>query len=203
LQTPGSLDALAMVLDFDPIYRNHRDAREYAAITIGNCGANSEEGAETIVRHAGMMKALISCLANGLEVRMQETTVVALKNCAASSQEAAYVIAQSDEALALFKDLALQDDHSRLRDVAVGAINSISRSPRAVPRLKKMGFQSEVLCELLWTKDNSAASDLRKLTLACAVVNIEASDPQKLPAEVLQRWILSKDGKQAMANMVK
>lgn len=134
---------------------------------------------------------------------MQETTVVALKNCAASSQEAAFLVAQSDEALTLLKDLALQDDHARLRDVAVGAINSISRSPRAVPRLKKMGFQTEVLCELLWAKDTGTASDLRKLTLACAVVNLEVSDPQKLPAQVLQRWILGKDGKQAMENMVK
>lgn len=50
---------------------------------------------------------------------MQENTVVALKNCAASSQEAAFLIANIDPALSLLKKLALQDvpRHSRISDV--------------------------------------------------------------------------------------
>jgi hypothetical protein len=48
---------------------------------------------------------------------MQETTVVALKNCAASSQEAAFLIANMDPTLELLKKLALQDVHSRISDV--------------------------------------------------------------------------------------
>lgn len=100
--------------------REHGGAREYAAITIGNCGANSEEGAETIVKHASIMGAIVSCLGNGRDTRMQETTVVALKNCAASSQEAAFLVSQSDDALQILKDLALQDANARLRDVVSG-----------------------------------------------------------------------------------
>ena len=48
---------------------------------------------------------------------MQETTVVALKNCAASSQEAAFLIANMDPALEQLKALALRDVHSRISDV--------------------------------------------------------------------------------------
>ena len=55
---------------------------------------------------------------------------------------------------------------TRVHLQAVGAINSISRSPRAVPRLKKAGFQTEVLFDLLWARDLSASVDLRKLTVA-------------------------------------
>jgi hypothetical protein len=98
----------------------HGGARDYAAIAIGNCGANSEEGAETIVKHAGIMGAIVSCLRNARDTRMQETTVVALKNCAASSQEAAFLVSQSGIVLQILKDLALQDDHARLRDVVSG-----------------------------------------------------------------------------------
>jgi hypothetical protein len=97
--------------------RQNVEAREYAAISIGNCGANSEEGAETIVSHRGLMDALILCLGDENQVRIQETTVVALKNCAASSQEAAYLITQNENTLRLLKDLALQDALTRLRDV--------------------------------------------------------------------------------------
>jgi hypothetical protein len=57
------------------------------------------------------------CLRDEQDVRMQETTVVALKNCAASSQEAAFLIANIDPALELIKKLALQDVHSRISDV--------------------------------------------------------------------------------------
>ena len=120
-QTPGALDSLALVLSENetrPRGEGFRgDALEYAAITIGNCGANSEEGAEAIAKHRGIMNALISCLANGREIRMQETTVVALKNCAASSQEAAFLVSQSDEVLTILKDLVVQDVNGRLRDV--------------------------------------------------------------------------------------
>jgi len=171
MQTPGSLDALAMVLECDPILPGHRNARLYAGITIGNCGANSAEGAEIIVKHAGLMKALISCLANGFD-ELQETTVVALKNCAASSQEAAYIVAHSNEALALIQGFVLHKNRSRLHDVAVGAINCISRSPRAVPRLRQMGL-SKVFEERLWAENSGEDSELHKMTLACAVVNIE------------------------------
>jgi hypothetical protein len=167
------------------------------------------------------------CLEDEQEGRMQETTVVALKNCAASSQEAAFLIANMDPALALLKKLALQDVHSRISDVvrwspppmsllcpasgwllarrrvlpcqmprpqnrsakyvrvgrrllpgnlkieckhagaqAMGAINSISRSPRAVPLLVQGGFRKEVLCNLLLSTDFEAAAELKKLTVA-------------------------------------
>ena len=92
-------------------------AKEYAAITIGNCGANSEEGAQMIVRHKGTMNAFTLNLKNRREVRIQETTVVALKNCAASSQEAAFLIADCKEVLLMLKDLSLDETQSRLRDV--------------------------------------------------------------------------------------
>jgi hypothetical protein len=120
-QTPGALDSLALVLSKNetrPRGEGFRgDALEYAAITIGNCGANSEEGAEAIAKHRGIMNALTACLANGREIRMQETTVVAIKNCAASSQEAAFLVSQSDEVLTILKDLVVQDVNGRLRDV--------------------------------------------------------------------------------------
>jgi hypothetical protein len=114
-QTPGALESLALVLS--DASRENVSAREYAAISIGNCGANSEEGAETIVKHHGLMQALILCLGDRREIRIQETTVVAIKNCAASSQEAAFIIAQNGTTLLLLKDLALQDAFTRLRDV--------------------------------------------------------------------------------------
>lgn len=114
-QTPGALDSLALVLS--DASRENLSAREYAAISIGNCGANSEEGAETIVKHHGLMQALILCLGDTRDIRIQETTVVAIKNCAASSQEAAFIIAQNGTTLLLLKDLALQNACMRLRDV--------------------------------------------------------------------------------------
>ena len=112
-QTPGALDSIALVLS--DTSKENLSAREYAAISIGNCGANSEEGAETIVKHQGLMNTLILCLADTREIRIQETTVVAIKNCAASSQEAAFIIAQNDTTLLLLKDLALQYTLTRLR----------------------------------------------------------------------------------------
>ena len=114
-QTPGALDAIAEVLSDTTL--DNLEAREYAAISIGNCGANSEEGAETIVKNTALMDALILCLGDDRQVRIQETTVVALKNCAASSQEAAYLIAQDEKTLHLLKNLSLQDGLARLRDV--------------------------------------------------------------------------------------
>ena len=47
----------------------------------------------------------------------------------------------------------------------MGAINSISRSPRAVPLLVQKGFRKEVLCNLLLSTDFEA-SELKKLTVA-------------------------------------
>ena len=135
-QTPGALDSLALVLSKNetrPRGEGFRgDALEYAAITIGNCGANSEEGAEAIAKHRGIMNALTACLANGREIRMQETTVVALKNCAASSQEAAFLVSQSDEVLTILKDLVVQDVNGRLRDVV--------KCPRHVDLAKQCCF---------------------------------------------------------------
>ena len=116
-QTPGALDSLALILGEIEPEHEHRGAREYAAITLGNCGANSEEGAQIIVKHTRVIGALVGCLQADREVRMQETTVVALKNCAASSQEAAFVIANMDPALEQLKALALRDVHSRISDV--------------------------------------------------------------------------------------
>eukprot|EP00802_Teleaulax_amphioxeia_P006765 Tamp_06770.p1 GENE.Tamp_06770~~Tamp_06770.p1 ORF type:complete len:499 (-),score=75.51 Tamp_06770:1141-2433(-) len=230
--TPGALDSLALILGETRPEYEHRGAREYAAITLGNCGANSEEGAQTIVKHTRVINALVECLQGEQESRMQETTVVALKNCAASSQEAAFLIANMDSALEQLKALALRDVHSRISDVvsscspslpascvslappsckcsrcrrahrrhacmrakalhtarlptgrrwgqvrlkskriraraqAMGAINSISRSPRAVPRLVQKGFRKEVLSNLLLSKDFEAAAELKKLTVA-------------------------------------
>jgi len=232
VQTPGALDSLALILGETRPEYEHRGAREYAAITLGNCGANSEEGAQTIVKHTRVINALVECLQGEQESRMQETTVVALKNCAASSQEAAFLIANMDSALEQLKALALRDVHSRISDVvsrsspslpascvslappsckcsrcrrahrrhacmrakvlhtarlptgrrwgqvrlkskriraraqAMGAINSISRSPRAVPRLVQKGFRKEVLSNLLLSKDFEAAAELKKLTVA-------------------------------------
>lgn len=48
----------------------------------------------------------------------------------------------------------------------MGAINSISRSPRAVPLLVQKGFRKEVLCNLLLSADFEAAPELKKLTVA-------------------------------------
>jgi hypothetical protein len=48
----------------------------------------------------------------------------------------------------------------------MGAINSISRSPRAVPLLVQKGFRKEVLCNLLLSADFEAAAELKKLTVA-------------------------------------
>ena len=177
--------------------------QEYAAITVGNCGANSEEGAKMIVRNQAVMQALISCMSNAHDVRMQETAVVALKNCAASSQEAALGISQSDQTMSLLKSFVLQTTHARLRDVAVGAINSISRSPAAVPKLKTTGVHSAMLQEMLSVEDSrpsGGTSDLRTLTAACAVINIEASQPE---LHLLQPWLKSAAGKRAIHNMVR
>ena len=201
-QTPGALDSLALVLvEREPLHEV--SAQEYAAITVGNCGANSEEGAKMIVRNQAVMQALVSCMSNAHDVRMQETAVVALKNCAASSQEAALGISQSDQTMALLKSFVLQTTHERLRDVAVGAINSISRSPAAVPKLKTTGVHSAMLQEMLSVEDSrpsGGTSDLRTLTAACAVINIEASQPE---LHLLQPWLKSAAGKRAIHNMVR
>ena len=140
LQTPGALDALSSLLDSGV---DAWGAREYAAIIIGNCGANSEEGAELIVKHSGVMSSLISCLLNSREVRMQETIVVAVKNCAASSQEAAFVVAQSDKALALLKKLALQDIQPRLQYVVL--LHTLRFSPFFLRRNKARSHATHVL----------------------------------------------------------
>ena len=89
------------------------------------------------------MNALISCLANGREIRMQETTVVALKNCAASSQEAAFLVSQSDEVLTILKDLVVQDVNGRLRDVV--------RCPRHVDLAKQCCFFHGIFSVLMPT----------------------------------------------------
>ena len=62
----------------------------------------------------------------------------------------------------------------------MGAINSISRSPRAVPRLVQKGFRKEVLSSLLLSKDFEAAAELKKLTVAwfsllCCVALLDAT----------------------------
>jgi hypothetical protein len=52
---------------------------------------------------------------------------------------------------------------------ALGAINSISRCARAVPRLKEAGLHSQLLLQLLRAAppaDLAPTADLRKLTLA-------------------------------------
>lgn len=122
LQTPGALDALAGVLS-DGSLENVR-AREYAVISIGNCGANSKGAALTMVKHQALAQGLLLCLTDDREknrsrssVRLQEVTIIALKNCAASSEEAGFIIAQNSTTLVLLKDLAVQDVSARSRDV--------------------------------------------------------------------------------------
>ena len=60
----------------------------------------------------------------------------------------------------------LKSECKNARAQAMGAINSISRSPRAVPLLVQKGFRKEVLSNLLLSTDYEAAAELKKLTVA-------------------------------------
>ncbi|KAJ1490189.1 armadillo-type protein [Baffinella frigidus] len=148
---PSTLDALARAMRNEG---GQEAVREYACITVGNCGANSVEGAKLIARHERLMLALTSAITlpsppvapggAGPGSRMRETATLALKNCAASSDEAAFIIAEQKGVLSALKVMAKDSNFPRLRNVAIGAMNTLSRSARAIARLQEVWVEQEV-----------------------------------------------------------
>lgn len=94
------------------------------------------------------------------------------------SDDAALVIAQQPGALAALKAMACHGAPPRLRNVAIGALNTLSRCPRALTYLHAANVLRETLLPALrevgpeGAAGHGATAELRQLTLACAIVNL-------------------------------
>ncbi len=97
-----------------------------------------------------------------------------MQNCGAASQEAAFRIAKHHNLLITIKAIAMAKDESSssIRNMAIGAINSLSRSSRAVKLLNKACVVEDVLSPVLSERGEGPQNQLLHLTVTSALANL-------------------------------
>jgi len=203
-------------LDVGRAHRAHVYAvQQQCAIAIGNSAANSRKASETFASDTDILQGFSNLLQKQetreeLELnvqRVRETSVLALKNMAATSQDAAHRIASVPEVLLSIKRIA-SEESGQVQNMAIGAINSFSRSPACVPLLIDMGIVADVLIPTLFEEvpvgEGGRHDDLRILTVTSALANTTVNTPAgNMLQRVMQDWLSKEQGKTAVANLVK
>jgi hypothetical protein len=118
------------------------------------------------------------------------------------SQEAASRIAKHRTLLATIKAIAASKEESSLsvRNMAIGAMNSLSRSERAVRLLNEARVVEDILRPVLTEKGQGAQHQLLQLTVTSALANLVAKSDRQF---MLETWITQRSGQRAVADLAK
>jgi len=225
---PGLLEGMAHVLHLDggAAQAQVYTVQEQCAIAMGNSAANSRKASETFASDRAILQGFSFLLEkkeerDGLQQglqRVQETTLLAVKNIAATSQAAAHQIARHGSVLESIRSISMQRS-GQIQSMAIGAINSVSRSRPACALLVDMGIVDDVLLPCLFDQVHDGAGgrahDLRILTVTSALANTLANTNTLVNTNSLantqagggyqwtmQAWLSKAQGKAAVANLV-
>uniref|UniRef100_A0A7S0I038 Vacuolar protein 8 n=1 Tax=Hanusia phi TaxID=3032 RepID=A0A7S0I038_9CRYP len=151
--------------------------RIYSCSALGELAFGNEENALAIVETEGALENLVELLSTGHN-RMKEDAALVLNNCAAFCEEVCPKIVSCEGLLQALK-ASMVSGPRRVRSVAVGAINCISRCEAARQSLVEGGFV-DVLYELQEACDD--ANTMQNARAILAILNLVGSvDEGRLP----------------------
>ena len=149
----------------------------YSCSALGELAFGNEENAQAIVETEGALQNLVELLSYGHN-RMKEDAALVLNNCAAFCESVCPKIVSCEGLLDALKN-SLVSGPRRVRSVAVGAVNCISRCVAARQSLIDGGFV-DVLYDLQEACDD--VNTMQNARAVLAILNLVGSvDEERLP----------------------
>ena len=144
------------------------EARYQACSALSELAFRNERNCIGIVRVPGALDALINILNNS---NMQEDAALVLNNCAAFCEDACQIMVHNKGLIPALKKLAVGPE-IEAKNVAVGAINCLSRCPAAKDILLAYEIVKEALAPVLREAGSGDKHEARLARAAMAVANL-------------------------------
>ena len=147
------------------------EAKYQACSALSELAFRNEKNCITIVRTPGALDAVVELIRSGNGGTMQEDAALVVNNCAAFSEKACPAIVACPGLVDSLKCLAIEGSFGA-KNVAVGAINCLSRCPAAKRDLMASRVVEEALTPVLREPGSGDKHEARLARAAMAMANL-------------------------------
>lgn len=151
------------------------EVRYQTCSALGELAFRNEENCVLVVNTSDALPALAEMLACSTG-NNQEDAALVINNCASFCEETAEQIVRCPGMLASLKLLAV-GRHVGAKNVSIGALNCLSRSPAVLAQLVEAKVVDEALVPVLEERGRGEKLEVRKARAMMAVVNLTGALP--------------------------